>query len=285
MGLLKKIKIKRKFTSGIGQEPKAPSPLLPTLSKFRSGRHHGGISQAIFHIPSDDINNRGGGLQTISLERVKRMGAQATLGDENPFSVEGRRLCVRPEVHVEQGKSCTGMSVDIGLQVLRPTTSAYPARKSGGPTNGNDHDGGGEDGSTRPGSGRVDSTDRAVFPDSGEVDYEGSGRDGVSRSKFDWLQRLLEKEDWFDFTLRETCGIGICRHQSRPRVRASNSSTQTTLFYIPQETWTTTKQTRRPAEFDRVGSNGLGAFGSCPIPDVNFLFIFFFFFNRPRGRQ
>ena len=154
------------------------------------------------------------------------MGAQATLGDENPFSVEGRRLCVRPEVHVEQGKSCTGMSVDIGLQVLRPTTSAYPARKSGGPTNGNDHDGGGEDGSTRPGSGRVDSTDRAVFPDSGEMDYEGSGRDGVSRSKFDWLQRLLEKEDWFDFTLRETCGIGICRHQSRPRVRASNSSTQ-----------------------------------------------------------
>ena len=114
----------------------------------------------------------------------------------------------------------------IGLQVLRPTTSAYLARKSGGPTNGNDHDGGGEDGSTRPGSGRVDSTDRAVFPDSGEMDYEGSGRDGVSRSKFDWLQRLLEKEDWFDFTLRETCGIGICRHQSRPRVRASNSSTQ-----------------------------------------------------------
>ena len=31
-------------------------------------------------------------------------------------------------------------------------------------------------------------------------------------------------------------------------------------------------------KFDRVGSNGLGAFGSCPIPDVNFLFIFFFFF-------
>ena len=29
--------------------------------------------------------------------------------------------------------------------------------------------------------------------------------------------------------------------------------------------------------FDKVGSNGLGAFGSCPIPDVNFLFIFFFF--------
>ena len=28
----KKKKIKRKFTSGIGQEPKAPSPLLPTLS-------------------------------------------------------------------------------------------------------------------------------------------------------------------------------------------------------------------------------------------------------------
>ena len=29
--------------------------------------------------------------------------------------------------------------------------------------------------------------------------------------------------------------------------------------------------------FDKVGSNGLGAFGSCPIPDVNFLFIFYFF--------
>ena len=29
--------------------------------------------------------------------------------------------------------------------------------------------------------------------------------------------------------------------------------------------------------FDKVGSNGLGAFGSCPIPDVNFLFFFFFF--------
>ena len=37
--------------------------------------------------------------------------------------------------------------------------------------------------------------------------------------------------------------------------------------------------------FEKVGSNGLGAFGSCPIPDVNFLFIFFFFFNRPKGRQ
>ena len=36
--------------------------------------------------------------------------------------------------------------------------------------------------------------------------------------------------------------------------------------------------------FDKVGSNGLGAFGSCPIPDVNFLFILFFF-NRPKGRQ
>ena len=36
--------------------------------------------------------------------------------------------------------------------------------------------------------------------------------------------------------------------------------------------------------FDKVGSNGLGAFGSCPIPDVNFLFIFIFF-NRPKGRQ
>ena len=31
----KKKKIKRKFTSGIGQEPKAPSPLLPTLSNSR----------------------------------------------------------------------------------------------------------------------------------------------------------------------------------------------------------------------------------------------------------
>ena len=29
--------------------------------------------------------------------------------------------------------------------------------------------------------------------------------------------------------------------------------------------------------FEKVGSNGLGAFGSCPIPDVNFLFIFIFF--------
>ena len=35
-------------------------------------------------------------------------------------------------------------------------------------------------------------------------------------------------------------------------------------------------------EFDRVGSNGLGAFGSCPIPDVNFLFIFFFL-TGPEG--
>ena len=39
----KKKKIKRKFTSGIGQEPKAPSPLLPTyrnslLSIFRPGQ-------------------------------------------------------------------------------------------------------------------------------------------------------------------------------------------------------------------------------------------------------
>ena len=34
-GPVKKNKIKRKFTSGIGQEPKAPSPLLPTLSKFK----------------------------------------------------------------------------------------------------------------------------------------------------------------------------------------------------------------------------------------------------------
>ena len=34
LGLLKKKKKKkRKFTSGIGQEPKAPSPLLPTFSK------------------------------------------------------------------------------------------------------------------------------------------------------------------------------------------------------------------------------------------------------------
>ena len=37
------------------------------------------------------------------------------------------------------------------------------------------------------------------------------------------------------------------------------------------------------AEFDRVGSNGLGAFGSCPIPDVNFLFIFFLFLTGPEG--
>ena len=35
--------------------------------------------------------------------------------------------------------------------------------------------------------------------------------------------------------------------------------------------------------FDKVGSNGLGAFGSCPIPDVNFLFIFFFFLTGPKG--
>ena len=41
---------------------------------------------------------------------------------------------------------------------------------------------------------------------------------------------------------------------------------------------------REALNFDKVGSNGLGAFGSCPIPDVNFLF-FFFFFNRPKGRQ
>ena len=41
---------------------------------------------------------------------------------------------------------------------------------------------------------------------------------------------------------------------------------------------------RQYGNFDKVGSNGLGAFGSCPIPDVNFLFILFFF-NRPKGRQ
>ena len=35
--------------------------------------------------------------------------------------------------------------------------------------------------------------------------------------------------------------------------------------------------------FDKVGSNGLGAFGSCPIPDVNFLFFFFFFLTGPKG--
>ena len=33
----------------------------------------------------------------------------------------------------------------------------------------------------------------------------------------------------------------------------------------------------RVGNIDKVGSNGLGAFGSCPIPDVNFLFIFYFF--------
>ena len=42
--------------------------------------------------------------------------------------------------------------------------------------------------------------------------------------------------------------------------------------------------THSQKDFDKVGSNGLGAFGSCPIPDVNFLFIFIFF-NRPKGRQ
>ena len=35
--------------------------------------------------------------------------------------------------------------------------------------------------------------------------------------------------------------------------------------------------------FDKVGSNGLGAFGSCPIPDVNFLFIFYFLLTGPKG--
>ena len=40
-----------------------------------------------------------------------------------------------------------------------------------------------------------------------------------------------------------------------------------------------------PRVFEKVGSNGLGASGSCPIPDVNFLFIYFFYFNRPKGRQ
>ena len=34
---------------------------------------------------------------------------------------------------------------------------------------------------------------------------------------------------------------------------------------------------KKKKNFDKVGSNGLGAFGSCPIPDVNFLFILFFF--------
>ena len=36
-------------------------------------------------------------------------------------------------------------------------------------------------------------------------------------------------------------------------------------------------QSEAEQNFDKVGSNGLGAFGSCPIPDVNFLFIFYFF--------
>ena len=50
----------------------------------------------------------------------------------------------------------------------------------------------------------------------------------------------------------------------------------------PEMTEKPTPQEREPRlraeteDFDRVGSNGLGAFGSCPIPDVNFLFIFFF---------
>ena len=44
------------------------------------------------------------------------------------------------------------------------------------------------------------------------------------------------------------------------------------------------KKYEEERNFDKVGSNGLGAFGSCPIPDVNFHF-FFFFFNRPKGRQ
>ena len=38
----------------------------------------------------------------------------------------------------------------------------------------------------------------------------------------------------------------------------------------------------QPADFDKLGSNGLGAFGSCPIPDVNFLFIFYFL-TGPKG--
>ena len=36
-------------------------------------------------------------------------------------------------------------------------------------------------------------------------------------------------------------------------------------------------------DFEKVGSNGLGAFGSCPIPDVNFLFFFFFFKQAQRA--
>ena len=41
--------------------------------------------------------------------------------------------------------------------------------------------------------------------------------------------------------------------------------------------------TQDQQNFDKVGSNGLGAFGSCPIPDVNFLFIFYFFLTGPKG--
>ena len=57
---------------------------------------------------------------------------------------------------------------------------------------------------------------------------------------------------------------------------------RTALFRYRSLKWV--RSTNRIANFDKVGSNGLGAFGSCPIPDVNFLFIFIFF-NRPKGRQ
>ena len=75
-------------------------------------------------------------------------------------------------------------------------------------------------------------------------------------------KRQLEKSNW----MRRNIGSYKAKEIEGPK--------KTAEWIAPQK-----------AEFDRVGSNGLGAFGSCPIPDVNFLFIFFFFFNRPRGRQ
>ena len=73
-------------------------------------------------------------------------------------------------------------------------------------------------------------------------------------------KRQLEKSNW----MRRNIGSYKAKEIEGPK--------KTAEWIAPQK-----------AEFDRVGSNGLGAFGSCPIPDVNFLFIFFFFLTGPEG--
>ena len=71
---------------------------------------------------------------------------------------------------------------------------------------------------------------------------------------------------------------------SRGKILADLEKIKKTRGFFPTRIFPFTVFKKK--NFDKVGSNGLGAFGSCPIPDVNFLFIFYlFFFNRPKGRQ